>query len=290
MRGLFQNKPLLILIIAALLLGVLAFATSGNRAATWVESAVGTVTTPVQSFAAKTSAAITGFFQRVFKTTDADRENEQLRVRLAQYEQIENQLKDEQLENERLRALLKYAEEQQFSSYLTTRVIAKDQGVWFNMFTINAGRRQGVEEDMPVVNAAGLVGRVTEVGATWSKVTAILDTTSAVSVMVERTRDNGMVRGLLTGDSNEQLELYYLPAGSDLVPGDVIVTNGLGGIFPKGVVVGTVIEVSRQSADSQAGNAILQPAADFKHIEEVMVLTAASPENTDDAGSAEETP
>ncbi len=290
MRGLFKNKPLLILIIAALLLGVLALATSGNRTATWVENAVGTVTTPVQSFAAEASAAITGFFQRIFKTTDADQENEQLRVKLAQYEQIENQLKDEQLENERLRALLKYAEEQQFGSYITARVIAKDQGVWFKVFTINAGRRQGVEEDMPVVNAAGLVGRVTEVGATWSKVTAILDTTSAVSVMVERTRDNGMVRGLLKGDNSEQLELYYLPAGSDLVPGDVIVTNGMGGIFPKGIVVGTVIEVSRQSADTQAGNAILQPAADFRHIEEVMVLTDASPENTGGVGDAGETP
>jgi rod shape-determining protein MreC len=281
MRGLFKNKPLLILLVAALLLGVLALATSGNRTATWVENAVGTVTTPVQSFASQASAAITGFFQRTFKTTDADQENAQLKVKLAQYEQIEQRLAEEQQENERLRALLNYAEEQEFSSYVTARVIGMDQGVWFSVFTINAGRKQGIEEDQPVISSSGLVGRVTEVGATWSKVTAIIDTTSAVSVMVERTRDNGMVRGLLSGDGSELLELYYLPAGSDLVPGDIIVTNGVGGIFPKGVVLGTVIEVSRQGTDSEAGNAILQPAVDFQHIEEVMVLTNAAEAETE---------
>ena len=281
MRGLFKNKPLLILLVAALLLGVLALATSGNRTATWVENAVGTVTTPVQSFASQASAAITGFFQRIFKTTDADQENAQLKVKLAQYEQIEQRLAEEQQENERLRALLNYAEEQEFSSYVTARVIGMDQGVWFSVFTINAGRKQGIEEDQPVISSSGLVGRVTEVGATWSKVTSIIDTTSAVSVMVERTRDNGMVRGLLSGDGSELLELYYLPAGSDLVPGDIIVTNGVGGIFPKGVVLGTVIEVSRQGTDSQAGNAILQPTVDFQHIEEVMVLTNAEEAETE---------
>lgn len=281
MRGLFKNKPLLILLVAALLLGVLALATSGNRTATWVENAVGTVTTPVQSFASQASAAITGFFQRIFKTTDADQENAQLKVKLAQYEQIEQRLAEEQQENERLRALLNYAEEQEFSSYVTARVIGMDQGVWFSVFTINAGRKHGIEEDQPVISSSGLVGRVTEVGATWSKVTAIIDTTSAVSVMVERTRDNGMVRGLLSGDGSELLELYYLPAGSDLVPGDIIVTNGVGGIFPKGVVLGTVIEVSRQGTDSEAGNAILQPAVDFQHIEEVMVLTNAAEAETE---------
>ncbi|MCE5235374.1 MAG: rod shape-determining protein MreC [Clostridiaceae bacterium] len=278
MRGLFKNKPLLILLIAALLLGVLALVTSGNRTATWVESAVGTVATPVQGFASRASSAIAGFFQRIFKTTDADKENEQLKVKLAQYEQIEQKLEEARQENERLRALLNYAEAQDFASFVTARVIAKDQGVWFNVFTINAGRKQGVEEDMPVISAEGLVGRVTEVGATWSKVTAIVDTLSAASVMVERTRDNGMVRGILSGDGSERMELYYLPAGSDLVPGDVIVTNGLGGIFPKGVMVGTVIEVSRQSADIEAGNAILEPAVDFRHIEEVMVLIGPSAE------------
>ncbi|HWR18347.1 MAG TPA: rod shape-determining protein MreC [Clostridia bacterium] len=284
MRGLFKNKPLLILLIAALLLGILALATSGSRTVTWVENAVGTVTTPVQSFAAGASSAITGFFQRIFKTTDADQENAQLQVKLAQYEQIEQQLEEAKQENERLRGLLNYVEEQEFNSYVTARVIAKDQGLWFNVFTINVGRNRGVEEDMPVIGAAGLVGRVTEVGATWSKVTAIIDTRSYASVMVERTRDNGMVRGLLSGDGSELLELYFLPAGSDLVPGDVIMTNSIGGIFPKGVMVGTVIEVSRQSTDAEAGNAILEPAVDFKHLEEVMVLIDVQAEN------AEETP
>jgi rod shape-determining protein MreC len=73
---------------------------------------------------------------------------------------------------------------------------------------------------MPVVNADGLVGRISEVGATWSKVIALIDSSMNVSVMVERTRDSGMVRGLLqAGNSSDTLELYYLPSDSDLIPG-----------------------------------------------------------------------
>jgi rod shape-determining protein MreC len=121
------------------------------------------------------------------------------------------------------------------SQYVTGTVIGRSQGIWFDTFTISVGRSQGVEKNMPVVNANGLVGRVSEVGATWCKVIALVDSSTNVSVMVERTRDNGMVRGLLeAGTATDSLELYYLPSDSDLTPGDKIVTSGIGGLYPKG--------------------------------------------------------
>ena len=278
MKGIFKNKPLMIMLIALLLLGVLAFASSADRSVTWVESSLGSVVQPVQTFAAKASNAIISFFQRVFKTTDADKELEQLRVRLAQLETAEEENERLKAENERLKMLLNYTETLGDYQFVTATVIGNSQGVWFEVFTINAGRNKGIEKDMAVVSSSGLVGRVTEVGATWSKVTSMIDTSSEVSVMVERTRDVGIAHGLFNINDDNQLELYYLPSGYDLVPGDVIVTSGMSDIFPKGILIGTVSEVERQAAENAAGNrnAVIVPSVDFGHLEEVLVIVGSA--------------
>ena len=132
---------------------------------------------------------------------------------------------------------------------------------------------------MPVISADGLVGVVTEVGANWCKVTSIIDPDMAVPVMIERTRDGCMVRGVLDTTAKEkQLELYYLPADrTDLMPGDVIMTSGIGGIYPKGIRIGTVKEV--MTSTGSGVNAIVTPAADFLHLEEVMVIVGGIGEN-----------
>lgn len=274
MKKLFANKPLLITIFAVILLVVIAFASSGDRGVTFIESAVGSVVQPVQSVSSQVSDSVVGFFQDIFNTTDADKENEQLHAKIAQLEQAVQTQEELRLENERLKALLHFAEENETLSYVTARVIGRSTGLWFSSFTLNVGRNRGIEVDMAVVNADGLVGRVTDVGATWCKVTGLIDSRTTVSVVVERTRDAGMIRGTLTDDGGaDELELYYLPAGSDLVPGDVIVTSGIGGIFPKGIQIGTVVEVARQiEGGEEQANAIIVPAVDFRRLEEVMIV------------------
>lgn len=278
MRGILKNKPLIIMLIAILLLGILAFVTSADRSVSWIESTLGSVIQPVQSFAAKASNGIISFVQKVFKTSDADKELEQLQVRMAQLEQAADENAKLKAENERLKKLLNYVETLENYEYVTAVVTGNSQGVWFETFTINAGRNKGIEKDMPVVCAEGLVGRVIEVGANWSKVTSIIDPSSEVSVMVERTRDIGVVRGSFSATSDNQLELYFLPSGFDLVPGDKIVTSGMSSIFPKTITVGTVSEVTRRSAEGSQSNAIIEPAVDFGHLEEVLVLVPKAAE------------
>jgi rod shape-determining protein MreC len=271
MRNLLNNRPLVIALVAVMLLALLALLTSGDRTLTFFESAAGTVLQPVQSFASRASDSIISFVESIFNTTDADLENQQLKVYVSQLEQSLNEMESLRQENERLKSLLSFAKSTPDLTYVTGMVIGRSQGIWFDTFTINVGRSQGVEKNMPVVNADGLVGRVSEVGATWCKVIALVDSSTNVSVMVERTRDNGMVRGLLqAGTATDSLELYYLPSDSDLTPGDKIVTSGIGGMYPKGLVVGEVSEVSRSG--ESASNAIVIPAVDFRHIEEVMVV------------------
>jgi len=271
MRNLFNNKPLLIAIVAVLLLLLLAALTSGSRTMSFLESTVGVVVQPVQSFASRASDAIISFVENLLNTTDADVENQKLKIQITQLQQSLSEMEAVKAENERLKALLSFTESTPDLTYATGTVIGRSQGIWFDTFTINIGRSSGVEKNMPVVNASGLVGRVTEVAATWSKVTAVIDSSMSVSVMVERTRDSGMVRGLLeAGSDSDKLELYFLPADSDLIPGDRIVTSGIGGLYPKGILVGTVLSVSRSGESDR--NALVQPAVDFRHLEELMVV------------------
>lgn len=285
MRDLFKNKLFIFLVIALVILGGLAAFTAGNRAAvTWVEDAINTVAQPIQRFSVRASNSIIDFFERVFKTSDADRENEQLKVRIAQYEIMENELNNLRQENQRLKELLDYADTVEEYERVTAPVIGRSQGIWFNQFTVGAGRNQGVEEDMAVINGAGLVGRVTSVSANTCKVTAIIDSTSDVSVIVERTRDYGFVRGLLeAGGGDDTMELYFLPMGNDLVPGDVLVTSGADGVFPRGLSVGSVLEVSRSSEDAEDRDTLVSPTVDFLRLEEVVILTHGPEEEEEEA-------
>lgn len=285
MRDLFKNKLFIFLVIALVILGGLAAFTAGNRAAvTWVEDAINTVAQPIQRFSVRASNSIIDFFERVFKTSDADRENEQLKVRIAQYEIMENELNNLRQENQRLKELLDYADTVEEYERVTAPVIGRSQGIWFNQFTVGAGRNQGVEEDMAVINGAGLVGRVTSVSANTCKVTAIIDSTSDVSVIVERTRDYGFVRGLLeAGGGDDTMELYFLPMGNDVVPGDVLVTSGADGVFPRGLSVGSVLEVSRSSEDAEDRDALVSPTVDFLRLEEVVILTHGPEEEEEEA-------
>lgn len=285
MRDLFKNKLFIFLVIALVILGGLAAFTAGNRAAvTWVEDAINTVAQPIQRFSVRASNSIIDFFERVFKTSDADRENEQLKVRIAQYEIMENELNNLRQENQRLKELLDYADTVEEYERVTAPVIGRSQGIWFNQFIVGAGRNQGVEEDMAVINGAGLVGRVTSVSANTCKVTAIIDSTSDVSVIVERTRDYGFVRGLLeAGGGDDTMELYFLLMGNDLVPGDVLVTSGADGVFPRGLSVGSVLEVSRSSEDAEDRDALVSPTVDFLRLEEVVILTHGPEEEEEEA-------
>lgn len=272
MGGFFRSRGFVILLAVIAVLAILIAVTYDRVQVTFIEDAVNSVLSPIQSFSVKASNSIIDFFERVFSSTDLDKENEQLKVQLAQYEIIENELNTLREENERLKGLLNYTEITQNYTYVTARVIGKSQGVWFSEFTVNAGRNDGVMENQAVVNSKGLVGRVSSVSANTCKVTSIIDSTSDVSAMVERTRDYGFARGILNVDKNEKLELYYLPSGYDLVPGDNILTSGIGGIFPKGIAIGTVTEVSRANEDTEDRNAIIQPAVDFLRLEEVMIV------------------
>ena len=274
MTPLWRNRPLMITIIIVIILFVLLIMTSGENNMSGTESIVGTVLAPFQQALYSATEGISGFFTRVFGSGDIKAENLELEARVAELEGQLLEYEETKKENERLRELLNYTEDAEDIEYVTAKVIGRDPGHWYETFQINLGIADGVKVDMPVVSGDGLIGRVIETGATWSKVMPIVDSSSGVSGLVERTRDNGILNGSLSaGDENALLTLGNLPLDADLIPGDTVITSGLAGVFPKGIPIGEVTEVS-QSGDGMRNQAVVTPYADFSHIEEVLVITS----------------
>lgn len=274
MLPIWRNRPLMVTIIMVIILLVVLIVTAGDNNMTGTESVVGSILSPVQRGLYSATDAIGDFFSRVFSSTDLQIENLELKAKVAE---LEGQLQDYsevKQENQRLKTLLNFDTETKQLEYVSTRIIGKAPGHWFNMFLIDVGLSDGVKVDMPVVNGDGLVGRVVATGANWSRVLAIIDSSSGVSGIVERTRDNGILHGTTAaGNENALLTVDSLPLDADLMPGDTVITSGLGLTYPKGIRIGKVTEVS-QSDDGMRNKAVVTPWVDFNHLEEVMVITS----------------
>lgn len=201
-----------------------------------------------------------------------EEQNAELRARLAELEEARQ-------ENERLRALVEFAEERRFSK-LGARVIQRPPSSWEGVIMVDRGAEDGVEPGMPVISAQGLVGQVAEVSAHSATVRLITDRQSGVAAMVQSSRALGIVRGSIDGGLTlDFLDREFLPQ-----PGDVVITSGLGGVYPKGIVVGDVVTVDDRRGELYPRIAITSRVP-VDRLEEVFVLVGAMAEV--DAGEVE---
>jgi rod shape-determining protein MreC len=269
----FKKRPLLLLILSAVLLVAAVVSTSGHRdQLTRAEGLLGDIVTPIQGWMYRIATHIADTAQRVQDRRDLQEAHEALQVRVTQLEQELLAYRETAKENERLRRILNYKRQQDQYQMVVAAVTGKNPGNWFNVFTIDKGQLDGVAPNSAVMTPEGLVGRVIDTGPRWSKVRGVIDHLSAVSAIVERTRDTGIVRGN-KGLSFEDgmARMVHLPMDSDIVPGDRIITSGLGDIFPKGIYIGEVIEVIEERRDLYK-TVIIRPASDFRRLEEVLVI------------------
>ena len=154
---------------------------------------------------------------------------------------------------------------------LTAQVIAREQGTYFSVFTVNKGSRDGVEPYMAVTISGALVGFTETVYGTSCTVRTIIDSDASIAGMIQSSRDQGIVSGTLGVDGTALCRMYYLPDDSLPRPGDQVVTSGVGFSFPKGIPIGTV----RESTRGMEGNkqyVVIEPQADFQHLEYVIIL------------------
>ena len=170
---------------------------------------------------------------------------------------------------------------------LVATVIGRDQGNYFSVFTINKGSRDGINDFMAVTMDGALVGYTYNVTETKSDVRTIIDSEASIAGLISTSRNQGTVRGTLGIDGQAMCRMYYLPEDHLPRPGDIVVTSGVGMSFPKGIPIGIVRESTR-GMESNKQFIVLEPEADFQHIEYVVVLryqpTAGKVEERDDGG------
>jgi rod shape-determining protein MreC len=174
-------------------------------------------------------------------------------------------VKEVTLENQRLKKLLDFVETDP-RKVLPALVVAEDAGSWARTIIIDKGLRHGVREGEPVVVAEGVVGRVIKVAANSSRVLLVTDASSAIASLVQRTRTRGVVRG-----NGRELSLEFALRNELVEEDDLVVTSGMGGVFPKGLVVGRVAAVQRNEF-GLFQQIELAPVVDFSRLEEVLVL------------------
>ncbi len=283
-RGSAVRRAVFAIAVVVLVVLVLLFLISRGGEGTSVgENAIGSVLTPVQNAFSSATKWVRDLFTGWNDYNTLRESHDQLYL---ENQQLSLQLQSAEeaiAENERLLVLLDAQSRYESLDPIYAKVIARDPGQWFDTFSVNRGTSDGVSVGMAVVTGDGLVGRVYEVGLNYAKVLTIIDSRSAVSCLIERTRDNGVMRGQITESSQSpECYVYYVQNIANVVPGDTLITSGTDSLYPKGIQVGTVIAASRAS-DTQGGYVIAMPSVDFQHIEEVLILRTVV--ETDDEGS-----
>lgn len=199
-------------------------------------------------------------------------ENKELKEQVSTLTAENNQLLQDKEELDRLRNL--YELDHRYEDYDTVgaRVIAKDSGNWFNVFTIDKGSNDGIQKDHNVIADGGLVGIVIDVGANWATVRSVIDDYSNVSAMVTSTNDNCIIAGDLRLIDEGKINLVKLNDPDDKVTvGDKVVTSNVSDRFLPGILIGYICEIGMDSNNLTKSGAIT-PVVDFRHLQEVLVI------------------
>lgn len=203
---------------------------------------------------------------------DLEQINVTLQTELDQLRYDNKILQMDKTELERLREL--YTLDKRYADYpkIGAQVIGKDPSNWYKTFMINKGEKDGLKVNMVVLSGEGLVGHITEVGPNFAKVQSIIDDTCNVSAKIMRSSDLCIVKGDQSLVSDEAYcRVDYIEDRANIVVGDEVVTSHLGSIYPQGILIGKIKEIENETT-KMTRTAILEPAVDFKHLEEVLVI------------------
>lgn len=207
-----------------------------------------------------------GVWENYFFLVSVAQENQALRKSLNQYVEKDNEWHEIGLANSRLRNLLNF-QKAPTHRVVAAEVIGKDPSGWFKTVIIDKGRSDGLQKGLAVVLPAGIVGQVIEVSGHYAKVMMITDRNSAVDALVQRSR----ARGIIKGESADQSRFEFVLRKHDVQIGDTVIASGLDGVYPKGLRIGRVSDLSERSSDIFY-DITVTPFVDFEKLEEVLVI------------------
>ena len=198
-------------------------------------------------------------------------DNRRLRAEIAALRAHNGELREQAAATERLAALLQF-KQQLRPETVAAQVVGRDTTNWYHGVILNKGERDGIRVDMGVITPFGVVGRIAKTTPTTSVVLLLTDPNNAITGLIQRTRDEGIVEGTLRG----RARIKYLPLLSAVQEGDLVVTSGLTGGFPRGLVIGTIRQIEKRD-DHLLLAAEIEPEAHLAALEEVLVITRPRP-------------
>lgn len=264
------NRLVLFVVAVFICLGLIAFSVVGLTA-----PAEGLLAVPVQIV----QGLLGGVVQSAGGLMEDLAEIQALQARVADLEQALAAYQAEVVETreivndyERIANLLDYTEARPEQEFVVADIISRDISAFRRVIYLNRGARDGLTEGMPVVTELGLVGRITQVSATAAQVLLITDTLSAINARLLDSRADGSVQGQLT----DALNMTYIDLAASLVEGDTVITSGLGGNFPEGIIIGQVTSI-RQFEFELYQEVEVRSFNDFERLETVLVVTNFQP-------------
>jgi len=265
----FSKKTVVIagvIVLIAINIVILSISSKGRPTPYGIGSVAIFFVAPFQSAVTHSARFVRNMWTHYFFLVSAAKENDDLKISYGRATEKINQLKEIEHSNLRLRNLLNFQETQSVNA-LAAEVIAKDPSPWFKSIIIDKGRADGIEKGRPAVIAEGIVGQVVEVSPHHSKVLLVTDRNSAVDALVQRTRSRGVVKG----ESTELCQLQYVLRKHDIRVGDIVISSGLDGVFPKGLRIGRISGVVRPNSGIFQ-EVDITPYVDFEKLEEVLVI------------------
>jgi rod shape-determining protein MreC len=235
--------------------------------------AVALVVTPLQIALVKIHREALGLWNAYVDWKSVRSENALLRLETERFRLEALQAEDIRQENIRLRRLLALRDRLPLST-LAGDVVGREEDGWVRALTVNRGRGSGILRQTPVIVPEGLVGRVLQVRGGASVIQLVNDPYSTVGGVVQRTRTPGLVEGHTAGT----LRLKFMARGAQVAIGDLVVTSGVGNLFPKGVPIGRVVAI-QDKGSALFHYAVLAPVVDFARVEEVLLLTGQTPQD-----------
>ncbi|MBQ7800094.1 MAG: rod shape-determining protein MreC [Oscillospiraceae bacterium] len=276
--------------VVALLIGIMIYQAASGGFASFPEAVVGTFVTPIVKVSASISDSVAGFFNSLVNAKDIEKENKELRSELAEAYKDLSDYEKAKKENEQLKKVLGIKEQNPDYEMEAATVIGRDSASAFGKFTVNKGSLNNIKTGSPVITEDGLVGIITEVGPTYSVVTTILDPDINVGIFNSRTQETGVVGGSAELYNKGRTKLKMLPRDTALLSGDIIETSGIGGVFPSGILIGTVKSMGAENSGVSM-YAEIEPIVDVTRVSDVVIVTEFSEyqppetENTEDTSS-----
>jgi rod shape-determining protein MreC len=256
-----------------LLLGVVGGLVLAPGPAREVEAVGSRLLEPVQASVSGLFGQVEDVTTVVRRMTELSRQNDQYREEIDRLQSEIARLRELEVENRDLRNLLGLKQRTGTGELLPARVIARDPSPFVQAITLDRGTEDGVKEGMTIITWRGVVGRVSRVGPTSSKVLLITDTSSSISGRVQSSESR--VTGIIKGRPEGGLLMQRIPQEETLQTGETVVTSDFGGLMPEGLVIGDIIQIRRKDVDVLQ-EAVIEPSADMKRLERLYVLMSTA--------------